>query len=123
MYTVVVVVWVVVVEVMVDVVVVAVVFVDVEVDVVQAGPLKLLSVAGLASRHGHPLLVGFSVPSSIRWLQFTVRACWRPLSPHSSLIFCHPPITFQNVWQHVGDPESVRIGRGLLPMQSGQGHV
>ena len=56
------VVWVVVVVVEVDVVVVAVVFVDVEVDVVQAGPLKLLSVTGLASRHEHPLDVGFSTP-------------------------------------------------------------
>lgn len=65
--TVVTVVWVVVVEVAVVSVAVAVVFVDVEVDVVQAGPLKLLSVTGLASGHGHPLLVGFSVPSSVRW--------------------------------------------------------
>ena len=61
------VVWVVVVVVEVDVVVVAVVFVDVEVDVVQAGLLKLLSVTGLASRHEHPLDVGFSTPSSVRW--------------------------------------------------------
>ena len=60
-----VVVWVVVVEVMVGVVVVVVVVVDVEVDVVQAGPFKLLSVAGLASRHAHPLLVGLSVPSAV----------------------------------------------------------
>lgn len=65
--TVVTVVWVVVVEVAVVAVAVAVVFVDVEVDVVQVGPLKLLSVTGLVSRHAHPLLVGFSVPSSVRW--------------------------------------------------------
>lgn len=64
--TVVTVVWVVVVEVAVVAVAVAVVFVDVEIDVVQAGLLKLRSVAGLASRHGHPLVVGFSVPSSMR---------------------------------------------------------
>lgn len=63
--TVVTVVWVVVVEVAVVAVAVAVVVVDVEVDVVQAGPLKLLSVAGLASRHGHPLVVDFSVPSAV----------------------------------------------------------
>ena len=62
-----VVVWVVVVEVMVGVVVVVVVVVDVEVDVVQAGPFKLLSVTGLASRHAHPSGVGFSVPSSVNW--------------------------------------------------------
>lgn len=65
--TVVTVVWVVVVEVAVVAVAVAVVFVDVEVDVVQAGLLKLCSVTGLSSRHKHPLVVGFSTPSSVRW--------------------------------------------------------